>query len=106
MICQERQGRQEEGVRTENFRPRSLSALRPWRSWRLSLRICAALLVVASCTEPPDQVIDLAGALDSNLEGKVTTTIGAEDVHVVIGDRPLVLEAWIDGEWIAPHTAS
>nr|MBA3454004.1 hypothetical protein [Deltaproteobacteria bacterium] len=87
------------------FRINSLSAWRPWRSWRLTLRFCAALLAVTSCGEEPEAVIDLASALDENLEGAITSRVDG-DVTIQVGDRPLVLEAWIDGEWIAPHTAS
>ncbi len=65
--------------------------------------IGAALLAAASCTdERPRVVINLAGALDAKLEAEVTTLV-AGDVQILVGDQALVLEAWIDGEWTAPH---
>ncbi len=50
-------------------------------------------------------MVDLASELDANLQGEVTAEVD-RDVLVVVGERPLVLEAWIGGEWTAPHTAS
>ena len=73
----------------------------------------AAVATVSCASEDAAVVVDLAASVDANLEGEVATRIeldGERDVRILVGERPLVLEAWIDGgalddaaAWRAPR---
>ena len=81
-----------------------------------SLRSILLLVAIAlpACASNQTLVVDLEAALDPNLEGEVATRIeldGARDVRILVGERPVVLEAWIEGAafddaaaWRAPRT--